>query len=147
MEIIYYKNVSSTISLDKQLMQLGTGEIYAKYDIETIEPKIIIAYNQNITDTCNYVYIPELKRYYFAKDRVLTTGNRLKLWLRTDVLSSFKNDIRASSGIVERQQTLVNGYLHDSQFPILAYNNVVMRKFPKSFKKSNDIVLVACGGK
>lgn len=148
MEIIFYSNHSTPIALDKTITYLETKDIHAKEDIETIQPKIIVTFDTVVSNVtvCDYAYIPDLGRYYFLGERIRTTGNCIKLWLKTDVLASFKAQIRSNNGIVARQENLNNAYYRDNEMPILTYSNILTRQFPKGFEANNNVILIACGG-
>lgn len=83
--------------------------------LDILAPDITIQYNATY-QSCNYVYIPDLSRYYHAKIS-LEPGKIMKISCVVDVLMSFAAGIRNAPGMIlrnESQPTLVP----DNKLPI-----------------------------
>ena len=62
----------------------------------------------------NYLYCPSFNRYYYIKNINNLTGNRQALECEVDVLMSYKSEIKALNGTIERQEFLYNDFIVDT---------------------------------
>lgn len=79
-----------------------------------LAPSILINYSDAYL-ACNYVFIPELSRYYFA-ELSLQTGKELLVSCKIDVLNSFNLD-NIKIMCVRSQSAGVN-YVPDAKLPV-----------------------------
>lgn len=79
-----------------------------------LQPRIIINYTAAYA-ACNYVYIPEFSRYYFA-ELTLLSGRELQLNCKIDVLSSF--DLSDVEIMCVRSESAGVNLAPDSKLPV-----------------------------
>lgn len=85
-----------------------------------IRPTITIAlklggqYNRTSIDF-NYVYIPDLNRYYYVENYTYITNNLVELNLRIDVLMTYREGIYKLDGFIDRNEFLYNPEIVDTK--------------------------------
>lgn len=143
MTINFYLTKSEASKLDKELTATTskTGEL--RDECNLIDPVIEFEYDTNITAS-NYAYIPAFNRFYFISS-IKVTGKRITVQLHSDVLSSFKNDIKNSTGHITRSASNPNYYLPDSMVTKQANVQVYTRKIGAGFTRA-DKYLITLGG-
>ena len=114
-KIELYMNTSESNRVDKsswiELVYTLWGNFKEITSITT--PSIIIAYDDVIN--FNYVYIPQLSRYYFVEE---VTSVRKGLWqlrLKVDVLMTYKTTILQQKGYISRCAFEYNFNIVDSE--------------------------------
>lgn len=98
MEILLFKTnkrINSTQVPTNGVAKSGT----LKEFMSVTEPVILLEIDNF---DFNYVYIFKFKRYYFVENMVLESGNLYRLYLKVDVLASFKSEIGNQEFFVER---------------------------------------------
>lgn len=144
MDVITYKISDDNNKVSKSL---GTGTTYQnvvmKEPTDVTAPTFRITSTSNLSDV-NYCYIARYNRYYFV-DKIVAVNNGLwELSCRCDVLMSYKNQIRALTGTLERSETTYNGYLNDPKYNALAYRKIVTKQFPTAL--NNDCFILMTVG-
>ena len=126
---------------------LGTAteftSVTVKETTDVTAPVLRIASSSNLSGY-NYCYIERYGRYYFI-NRIDTTPDGM--WIihcRCDVLMSYKSQIKALTGTLERSETVFNGYLNDSEYKALAYRKIVTKQFPTAM--DNDCFILMTVG-
>ena len=89
----------------------------------------------------NYAYIDTFQRYYFIVDRKSTVSGVVELTLESDVLESFKTDIKACSATITRNENERQGYLPDSGYSAVAYEGVQHINFPNALEDTSYILV------
>lgn len=79
-----------------------------------LQPRILINYTSAYM-ACNYVYIPELSRFYFA-ELTLISGRELLLTCKIDVLNSF--NLSGVKLMCVRSQSAGVSYIPDAKLPV-----------------------------
>lgn len=118
----------NTINKKKTDVKTITGNAITPLDV--ISPVIMVKIDNAIFNA-NYVYIDKFKRYYFIKTITVDNGF-MNLTLAVDPLESFKADILAYNGIIERQEYDYNLYLVDDEISAYTKNIVTYKKFPNT---------------
>lgn len=113
MVVIFYENMSDTRFVTKQLTEILSTEIIFLEDNNVVSPYIIINMIENYNDI-NYCYIETLGRYYYVSGFAVLVGNQLRIDLKCDVLMSFAGDIKASTALVSRSNSVGNILMGDS---------------------------------
>ena len=108
------------------------------------KPSILIGTNTNLT-SYNYAYITEFARYYFITDIVLVRANLYLLKLKTDVLSTWANQLMQQPAVLARQENDYNLYLDDPEFKVYNYRQVDCYKFNSPFSKALNFLLTIAG--
>lgn len=126
--------------LNKTLVSKGTCGIQLRDSVNVINPVISIPLR---SDTFNYCHIDELQRYYYV-DSIEYDKNLMILHLSVDVLMSYKDYINNLSCTVKRSQSLINGYISDSNMTISSLPQIQTLNFPRGFN-SDSIILMTIG--
>ena len=145
MTIKLYNNRSDLNVIDKDLLDIATltgGSLLNS--TEFINPVIRIKCTDGDAVNCNYLYIQEFGRYYYAKGRVVANG-LFEFDCKVDVLMSWWENFKECECIIERNENLFNTYLDDGTFK--AYQNpvVVTKKFKRGLT-ANEFILITSGG-
>lgn len=92
----------------------------------------------------NYMYISAFgHRSYFVTDIRARLGGIVEISGRVDVLMTYKDDIRDSTGIISNQQKIYNLYINDGSFRVRADSSVLTKNFPSGFTGSSYILAIA----
>lgn len=145
MQIKLYKTNSPAVAISKSLTaELVFTDCTARAPVDLLRPEIILSATG--LEGYNYMYIPELQRYYFIHP-VMTRNGLFTLNARCDVLMSHATQIRAQSGILERSETVFNTYLTDRVFNMLSYRRTQTIPFPGTpFSSAGGFYLTVTGG-
>lgn len=142
--IVFKKCISPVNKLNKSFAS-GTlsCDVVMKEDTDVFMPTLTIQTNEKLWD---YNYIDGSNftgRQYFITD-IRSIGNgRFEVDAKTDVLSTWANEIKSNSAVLRRQEGVYNLYLDDPEFHVLNYQNIQTLKFPaNSFSKDLSYVLV-----
>ena len=131
-EVNLYTVLDDANTLSKSL---GTAKTYSsvivKEPTDVTAPTIRIQTSDNLSGI-NYCYIAHYGRYYFVDKIIATPNNYWQLICRCDVLMSYKNQIKALTGTVERSENTFNAYLNDEKYKSLAYRKIVTKQFPEA---------------
>lgn len=146
MEIILYENISEYNKLSKTLLNetLIRGNMVNETTITN--PTIII--EASTLANYNYLYIPELRRYYFINE---ITNIRTNLWrvnCSVDVLMSFKNEILNLNVIIDKQATQGNAnyYFDDGSYVTETRTFIETIEFERGFNTNPEYILITAGG-
>lgn len=112
--------------------------------VNILEP--VIRFRSNNVVTFNYVYIESLNRYYFVSE-IRQDGDICTVYLRTDVLMTYKDEILNSTGTLTKGVN-VNNYASNRE------NNYDLRPklkkldFPNTglFSDKDNIIMVTIKG-
>ena len=145
MRLVTYRNESEPERVDKTLVQLSEIEGSLRSPTSIITPVFTVQGQLDMPNlaTLNYIYVPDFKRYYFVTD---VRGIRTGLWeisARVDVLTSFKDQIRAQKAIIRRQENAWNLYLNDGSFRVYQNPTIVTKPFPSGFGPLEFVLAVA----
>lgn len=142
--LVLYQNKSEEIVLDKELTEISTETATFKRDTNIVNPTFILRLAN--LPTFNYISCAETGRSYFV--RGITSVNGLwEISCECDVLSTYKEQIRANSAIVKRQENNWNLYYNDGSFRTYQNPHILTRTFPNGFNPSNpSFVLAVAGG-
>lgn len=98
-------------------------------------------------ESCNYMYIPAWKRYYFLEPPKL--DNYLMLWIRghEDHLSTWWPYIKNKTVLIHRQENIWNPYIQDNQLPVRTERIIEYQKIGNiGNPQGQNIVLTVSGG-
>lgn len=99
MKLILYKTTDPRNKLNKTLTAGKEIFINLKRDDSKENPRIKIS-NTNLTDNYNYAYIEVFDRYYFINSITKLNFSLSELEFETDLLSTYKGIVLASSGLI-----------------------------------------------
>lgn len=103
-------------------------------DTSILKPTIIIGGIDDVETITSYNYarVPKFGRYYFI-DNIKWVGGMCYIECICDPLMSYKTDILNSNQLIERQQSLCNKYIRDTQAPILSTKSYIYKSFGEAF--------------
>ena len=113
-----------------------------------LNPSLIVD-NVNSVLGKNYLYIAAFGRFYFIDEPIITTGQRVILPCTVDALYSFKDSIRACSGVCLRSESLGMSYFPDAKYPLQTNKRYIELKnydTPFTYNPSYPYVLTTIGG-
>lgn len=117
MNVTLYINRSEKNVLNKAITQIGQYNCKIKDDCTITNPTIIL---QNISNSnlakFNYMYIDTFQRFYFIDAPTLLNNGLVEITGKTDVLMSFRDEIKNCSGVLDRQENIFDAYLTDDEF-------------------------------
>lgn len=109
MNLKFYKQSATPNRVDKSRFLTGMGDlqgIIVKGTENTLTPDFILQTNQLVYNS-NYLYCDFTSRYYYIISCDITTGGRMIIHTRCDVLMSFKNEIlNSSSWVLKSDKTI-----------------------------------------
>lgn len=148
LSITLYNNSSGQNVVYKNKSQVGvtlTGQLKENVNMENVV--VHIPYFSGYASV-NYAYIPEFKRYYYAKVDVVN-GGRLKLTLKSDGLSSFWGNFQYSNCIAKRSTSNYNDQIADNAVPFKSKPTIIRRKTSSKFTPSSTggCYILTIGGK
>lgn len=113
--------------------------------VNVLEP--VIRFRTRNMVTFNYVYIESLHRYYFVSE-IQQDGDVCTVYLRTDVLMTYKDKILDSTGTLTKGET-VNGYASNRTNAYDLRPKLKKLDFPNTglFSDNDNIIMVTIKGK
>lgn len=145
MTINFYLNQSEKNRLDKTLTSAFDLNGELKEDCSIIDPVIKIAADVSSMASVNYMYIPSFSRYYFINNVISINNDICEVHAHVDVLSTYKDEIRAQRAIVSRQEKKWNLYLNDGVFKTYQNPYIITKAFSSGFTSQHFILTIAGG--
>ena len=143
MDAYLYFNKSDKRYMNKTLEAItydGSDHIDIEMKEDTsIEDPTFILRTQSKVLTGNYIYVPNLNRYYYINDYTLS-HQRIYINCHVDVLMSFKKEIKQQNVIVARNTYLFNMYLDDHKYKVQNRTAVRTVVFPSGFTGHNIVL-------
>lgn len=140
-----YTNTSPRNYVSKDVTQVGTdlaGVLRAETSI--INPGIRVELS-SVPANVNYMYVQDWGRYYFIEDIISVRTDLWELRGTADPLYSFRDQIKACTGIIHRSESNYNVYLDDGAFRTYAQPKIVTLSFPSGFSTWEYLLAVAGG--
>lgn len=119
MQGILYVNTSDDRYVNKNISNIGEYTIVFKSDENSIRPTLKIS-DSNIPETANYVYLSELNRYYYIRNKRYSK-QCIYLECEIDPRMSFRSQLGDMEAIISRNERLYNLYLNDEKMEMLNY--------------------------
>lgn len=139
-DINLYQSSAEVNRVDKTdyLTSVGTLSGALREECSIIAPSI--TFRLTTVPTFNYVYIAAFGRYYYVTGITSVSKDIWRMALSCDVLMTWKDDIRALTAVIARQENSYNPLLLDSELPAQANQNITVTEFPAGgFNTSSDI--------
>lgn len=143
-----YQTKSEKSALDK-VMELGgislSGTLINNSNV--INPSILCQVSAASVSEYNYMELPSFNRKYFITEITALTADTCMVSGHVDVLSTYKDGIRAQTALIARQENKYNLYLDDSLFKVDSRTIIQTLIFEKGgyFTSSPGIALVVSG--
>lgn len=116
-----------------------TGTLREQTDI--VDPEINVEYSGTLTNV-NYMYIPELRRYYFiTKIESVRTG-LWRIYGHCDVLKTYAEGILGTECVVARSESRYNLYLNDAAFKVYSNPRLQCANFPNKFDGESYVLIM-----
>lgn len=145
-----YFNESDTNVVNKAVSFVGdVMNLHFKQPSEVQNPTIYISREYD-ADKANYIYIPDLHRYYFITKCELE-NQRYIINCKCDVLSTFYPYFKKKTCISKRSSNKFNLYINDDKLNLRAETRTLTFPFPNGFKRADnskdfDFILTVNGG-
>ena len=107
MTLTFYKQAATPNRVDKSNYLTPTGDlpnVTIKAETNLMTPIFILKTNPIVYNS-NYVYCSFTKRYYYIESIDALSGGRIAINCKIDVLHTYRNEIKNSSGWVVRSST------------------------------------------
>lgn len=91
MEGIFYNVNDNPLKMNKTLLNAESRDLVLLRESDVIDFDCVVS---NFNESFNYVYIRELNRYYFVRERRIKKNGLYELHLVCDVLYTYRNLIR-----------------------------------------------------
>lgn len=143
-EIVFYNNTSQKNRLDKDLTQVVTMTGALRNACSIINPVIQIYEPNNLLFlNTNYMYIQVFGRYYFINNIISVKNDLFEVHAHVDVLSTYKQQIRANDAVIARNENKYNLLLQDDDFAV--YNNRIAytQNFPSGLTADSFVIALA----
>lgn len=149
MTIKTYRFLGDSRKIDKKLTSVSTYSNAVIVGDMSIHTPTISLQLDSFTDVINfnYIYIPELRRYYYVTDSTIREDGFVQLQCKVDVLNSFKADILASTQYIDRQQNRCTYQLPDGMYNIKSNRNLTIKNFGNVIIEPNANFLLQTSGK
>ena len=146
MNINFYKNTSDNNVLNKNITLISTHNIKLKDECNIMTPSILI--HGDISNDINYAYIEKWGRYYYVRDKKSLNNGIYEIFLKVDVLMSFKEKILNLQCIIDKQQDTnnINKYYDDGSFTVSSKEFIETINFPNGFNDNGEFILITAGG-
>lgn len=138
MKIVLYKNNSDLNVIEKDLTKLGEKDVFLKKDFDIFNPTL---YLKTFIEECNYLFFPDLNRYYIVQNKTKTS--LWKVELETDVLMTFKDVIYKSN--IELNAT-DNGNYFDGSLDFDVRTEILKYESNVEIAEKETTILVTVGG-
>ena len=143
MTIVLYQNISEFNAVDKNLTEIVTLSGTLREQSSIIDPAINISDIDNYIGSINYAHIPEFNRYYFITNIDSVRGNLWRVSFHVDVLYTYREQIRANSAIIERNEHEYDLKLNDGLFQTQQNPRIAQYPFPSGFNTWDFVLAVA----
>lgn len=128
----------------KNLTVLGGYTGVLRSEMGILNPVVQVQVPEGTAAQANYVSITGLEtrtNYYFIRDVKLIRSGICELELELDPLMTYETEIRNLICTVHKNEKIANSYLMDENYQILAYENIVTKKFNYTFDDETMILL------
>lgn len=143
MDAYLYFNKSDKRYVDKELQAItydGSDHIDVEFKEDTsLEDPTFILRTQSKVLTANYIYVPDMNRYYYINSYTVS-HQRIYINCHVDVLMSFKKEFKKENVIVARNEKLFDLYLDDNKYKVQDRTCVRTVRFPSGFTTRNLIL-------
>lgn len=148
MDISFGVTSSEKRQLDKSVSYAVSVSGTLRNETNVVNPTILVQANISTLAGCNYMTIPAFHRQYFITDIRAITDKLCEVSGHCDVLSTYKDGIRANTAIVGRSATQGNWNLlmNDTQIKLNNKKQIIVRKGFSSFPKNQfSMILITTG--
>ena len=150
MTIKLYKYNGDNRKVDKDLnivQTISNANVITSMNI--IDPVIVLDMDMSFDAirSFNYIYITDLKRYYYVTNIEILENGFLKVYCHIDVLKTYSSDILNSTQYIKRQEHKCTFQLADSEYNIKANRNLTIKNFGSDIIQPNEYFILTTFGK
>lgn len=147
MLVNFYSCSDDMRKVNKQLNAIKESLECKIKDECSLEAPYLLLHKSSLTNISrtNYCYIGDFGRYYYIKNINTLKGQLIEVSCICDVLMSFRNEIRALSGMILRQESITNPFIVDEKLPVRT-NRIISYKYVGDLGNSNGIALTVNAG-
>lgn len=142
MTIDLYQNLSEKNRIGKKLKKVTTLIGTMRQELDILNPVFVITLKENFSEY-NYLYVKELKKFFFITNKELLNNSLIKLTCHVDVLETYKAEILNHNAIIARNEKSYNLYIPDSEFVLRADSMVFTKSFPSGFNGYSYVLAIA----
>lgn len=143
MKIKLYNTTSANNVINKVLTDEIEFDIKFKDKTDVKNPMVILRCSDIILS--NYAFIEEFNRYYFIERIELYPNDIYYIYLKCDVLETYKEELLKCEGYINQQKQNVNSY-YDSGFKTEIRKEVDIYKSDVTLDEVTTILLNTIGG-
>ena len=136
MQITLYNSSSMPNVINKAKTVIETLQGDLKENVNRENVVVTIPYTSAYA-SINYAYIPEFERFYFVSVDCID-GQRLRLTMHSDALSSFWNRYKYSPCIAKRSSSNYNPAIRDDMIAFKPEPIIIRRKTSAKFTPSSS---------
>lgn len=141
MNIYFYSTKSENNRLEKVLENETLLSGTMKNAIDLINPVLQVCTNLM---QFNYCYIPSLSRYYFIEKVEITRTHLYTLYLKIDVLQTYKEQIKNLKVVLSGSKS--NPYYKNYIDGVDVRTDYKTYQFENNFEENGEVILVALYG-
>lgn len=146
MHVQFANTIYDKRTLIKQSTPIGgVYECILKDNTTILNPTLILQYSEEVVSRANYVYINELKRWYYTGDIVLMTGGEMLVPCEVDVLMSWAGYIKGINTAIRRQEFINSPMVADNEY-ILRNDRYIDRYVIGTAIRSKGYYITVNGG-
>ena len=151
MNVSFYNYIGANNVINKSLGAATVIQCNMQVSTDQLQPIVRVTFNYNVapeTFTYNYCTIVlggVTYPYFIDVNNIQNIGKGI--WLvpmSLDLLELYKNDILASTSIIERSSSAYNMYLRDDLYSAYGYPLIGCKEFPNGFSNNYLYLLNVC---
>lgn len=127
---------SEPTAVNKTVVEVASYDGTMRGDCSLIDPvfTLQIPFVRINIAQCNYIYIPDFKRYYFITAMKAINPDLWQITCHVDVLYTYRDYIKALPALVSRKTAAADdAYIADNKVVLYSSPDVVTKNFPASF--------------
>ena len=149
MTVTFYNCDEKVIKMDKVLTSGTACTGAATTPVDTVDATFRVEATEAVVDGSNYIMVDTTPtRYYWILSKNAITANLWEIRCKCDLRKSASAAIKASTGVVARNESNYNMYLEDGKIPISAKKSVSVLNFPNTpfiNTSSRSVVMLVAG--
>ena len=103
MKVNFYNNLSNENIINKDIKLITSKEIIFRKNVNEKDPVLMV--HNSILNNVNYVEIPNFERFYFIEHTENYNNQLSRIFLTTDLLMTYQNDILNTDVIITATET------------------------------------------
>lgn len=155
MQVTLYSTSDDRKKVTKTLTSISTMTAQATQQCSVLTPRLILGGDAVVNAiNANYCYIDTFARYYFIKEHITDTAGRIIIDCEYDPLMSYGAQLRATSQLVTRSESVgAPTKIVDNKYPLASEKDMLVIQFiggdmnlATADAYSNNFVMNVAGG-